>query len=541
MRDGTLLSCDVYRPAVVEPVPALLCRTIYDKQAERYVEWALRFAAAGYAAIVQDCRGRFASEGRWRPYVDEAADGFDSLAWVGEQPWCNGSVGGFGSSYSGFTQVLAAPLGSRHLKAVLPIANQEDNFGHIWCDGVLQLQTAVNFGSIGRRTIHRTAAQRLDLTELYRRLPLQTALDGLTDTGAYREFLSHPTFDDYWRATSMKGRYAQVSVPAYFITGWFDNLVHEQFKCFAGWRNEAAPEARVLTRLLVGPWTHSGLGARQCGGVDFGADAAVDLPGEHVRWYDARLRGVAGGIDDEPPVRIFVMGDDRWRAEDDWPLARARPTSFYLRSGGAAASELGDGHMSLEAPEDCSPDRFVYDPADPVPTWGGQSIMIDLTGPRDRREIEVRPDVAVYTTAPLEHRLEVTGSPHVELFAATSATDTDFTATLVDLRPDGEARCVCEGIVRARYRESLEQPTPVVPDAVYAYRIELWETSYAFAPGHCIRLEVSSSNFPRFDRNLNTGGTIGGEASFHAARQLVFHDREHPTRLVLPVVPATGD
>jgi uncharacterized protein len=538
-RDGALLSTDLYLPADGDRFPVLLCRTIYDNQMPLYVDWALRFAEAGYAAAIQDCRGRYDSDGAWEPYLHETDDGFDTLEWIGRQPWCDGNIGTFGISYVGFTQILPAPLRSEYLKAVLPIANQEDNFGHLWINGAYQLQIGIYFFQMGRRTMQDTSAARMDLEPVYRHLPVSTALDEIGSSGPLQEFLSHPTFDDYWRGYSMKGRYQEIGVPAYFVTGWYDNLVHEQFKLFSAWRAQAATEeARERTKILVGPWSHYEIGERPSIGRELPPEAEVDIPGLHLRWYDQRLRRIDTGIDDEPPLKIWVMGDDEWRYESEWPLARASLTRLRLGSGGRANSVGGNGVLTFDsATGGAASDEFGYDPGDPVPTVGGQSLFLVNTGPRDRREVEQRDDVLVYTTDPLEREVEVTGPVTVHLFAATTARDTDFTAALVDVHPDGQAIIVADGIGRARYRESLEQPTLIEPGAVYEYTIDLWETSQVFKAGHRIRLEISSSNFPRFDRNLNTGGPIGFEDRYEVARQTIFHDEQRPSHLLLPIIP----
>ena len=539
MRDGVRLYAALYRPATDDPLPTLLIRSPYSSQHPRYVDWAQRFARAGYAVVMQDVRGRFESEGEWRPYIDEADDGFDTLEWLGAQPWCDGHIGTFGISYPGFTQLLPAPLGSSFLEALVPIANQEDNYGHMRYNGVLQLQNAMNFIWLGNRTNQHAPRDLIDWEQVYRRLPLISALDDIGDRPFYREMIRHNEFDDFWRSASMKGRYAEVEAPAYFITGWYDNLLHEGFKCFAGWKGEAgSPEARSRTRLMVGPWSHSQIGsAAKFGDVDFGPEAAVDIPGEHLRWYDRRLKGLDSGIDEEPPVRLFVMGENVWRWEQEWPLARTRFTPFYLHSGGRANALFGDGVLSLEEPGDQPPDRFDYDPEDPVPTLGGQSMFIDNNGPLDRRPVERRDDVLVYTTSPLQRDLEVTGPVTLTLYAASSAPDTDFSATLVDVHPRGAAIHLCEGIVRARFRESYTEPTMIDPGAVVRYTISLWETSNLFRAGHRIRLEISSSNFPRFDRNLNSGATPGLDSEVSVAQQTVFHDRSYPSQLTLPLIP----
>jgi hypothetical protein len=539
MRDGVQLYAALYRPAKGTKLPVLLLRSPYSTQHPRYVDWAMRFARHGYAVVMQDVRGRYESEGKWRPYVDETNDGYDTHQWIGAQPWCDGNIGTFGISYPGFTQILPAPLRNPYLKALVPIANQEDNYGHMRYNGVLQLQNAMNFIWLGDRTNQNAPRDLLDWDEIYRRLPLISALDDIADRPFYREVIRHSSFDDFWKSYSLKGRYPEVEAPAYFITGWYDNLLHEGFKCFAGWKSQArTPEARARTRLLVGPWTHTAIGsAEPFGDVDFGLSAAVDIPSEHLRWYDQRLKGIDTGIDDEPPIRIFAMGENVWRNENEWPLARTRFANFYLHSRGRANALFGDGELSPEPPGHEPPDTFTYEPQDPVPTLGGQSMFITNTGPKDRRPIERRDDVLVYSIPPLIEDVEVTGPVELTLYAASSAPDTDFTATLVDVHPGGKAIHLCEGIVRTRFRESYEAPALIEPGSVYAYRISLWETSNVFKAGHRIRLEISSSNFPRFDRNLNTGNDPATDTEIQVAQQTIFHSAKYPSHITLPVIP----
>ncbi|MBQ43896.1 MAG: hypothetical protein CME15_15730 [Gemmatimonadetes bacterium] len=539
MRDGVKLYAALYRPVDGERFPVLLIRSPYSTQHPRYVDWAVRFARSGYAVVMQDGRGRYESEGKWRPYVDEADDGYDTQQWLGAQHWCDGNIGTFGVSYPGFTQLLPAPFRSPYVKALVPIANQEDNYGHMRYNGVLQLQNAMNFIWLGDRTNQNAPRDLIDWEEVYRRLPLISALDSIGDRPFYREVIRHTRFDEFWSSYSMKERYPEVETPAYFITGWYDNLLHEGFKCFRGWRKSArSAAARQRSRLLVGPWTHTAIGdAAPFGDIDFGSQAGMDIPAEHLRWYDQRLKGLDTGIDEEPPIRIFVMGANQWRSEQEWPLERTEYTRFYLHSSGRANSSSGDGALTTDPPEVESFDSYSYDPENPVPTLGGQSMFADNTGPRDRRPIERRDDVLVYSTAPLTRDLEVTGPVELVVYAASSAPDTDFTATLVDVHPAGAAIHICEGIVRARFRQSYERPTLIEPGQVYEYSISLWETSNLFREGHRIRLEVSSSNFPRFDRNLNTGEDSGFDDRPESAQQTIWHNQQRPSHLVLPVIP----
>ena len=539
MQDGVLLSADIYRPARPGPHPTLLVRTIYDKQDVRYMKWTHPFLQRGYAVVMQDCRGRHDSDGAWEPYIHESQDGYDTQEWIARQTWSDGRIGTFGVSYLGFTQTLPALLRSPHLKGLVPIASQQDNFGHFYIDGALQLHVALFFMNMAGRTMKKGATALLNWDRLYRRLPLISALDDIVDLPFYREIIRHSTYDEFWQRYGLRNRYREVDVPAYFITGWYDNLVHEAFKLFRGWSSQARSEsARRHSKLLVGPWSHQNIGsAEPFGCVSFGAAAALDVVQEQLRWFDRRLRGAENGIDHESPIRLFVMGENVWRHEWEWPLARARATSFYLHSGGRANSLFGDGVLSPSRPGREPADQYVYDPRHPVPTVGGPFMLLTQSGPWDRRPVERRDDVLVYTTEPLAEDLEVTGPILLKLYACSSAPDTDLSATLVDVHPDGRAVILSEGLLRTRYRDSIENPTLIEPGRIYEFPIRIWETSNLFRAGHCIRLEVSSSNFPRFDRNLNTGHQPGMDTEMETAQQTIYHDTQHPSHLVLPIVP----
>ena len=548
MRDGVNLSADIYRPDAPSRFPGLLMRTYWDNANLGKVRQALYFAERGYAVALVDVRGRFDSGGEWEPYVNEPPDGYDTQQWLGQQSWCDGKIGTFGLSYDGFTQLMPAPMRSSYLKCMVPQICQQTNFGHLYNDGVLQLNVVLTAGLFfNGRTLQPMIGQAyggglqvVNYEQLFRRLPLISAVYDIVDAPYIKDWIRHARYDDYWKSYGIKEKYADIVAPAYFITGWYDNLVHENWRNFVGFREQGgSPQARKGTKIIVGPWTHAINAQGPNWDADFGASTTVDINELHMRWYDFWLKGINTGIDQEPPVRIFVMGANQWRTENEWPLARTKCTSYYLGSGGKANSMFGDGTLSLSAPSaNGPPDKYVYDPERPVPTLGGTiSTHPELQGPRDRRPVERRDDVLVYTGAPLEKDAEVTGPVEVKLYAASSAVDTDFTATLTDVYPDGRAVNICEGVRGARFRESLENPSLIEPGKVYEYTISLWETSNVFKAGHRIRLEISSSNFPRFARNQNTGNPFGMSAEMKAAEQTIYHDARYPSRLVLPVIP----
>ncbi len=568
MRDGVVLRADIYRPAREGRYPVLLQRTPYSKA---FLPWVIftmdviRAARAGYVVIVQDVRGRWESEGKeFIPYRDEFNDGYDTVEWAASLPYSNGNVGMFGYSYYAGTQWRAAAMRPPHLKAIFPFAGAMDFYLHR--GGAVELGVLVGWVLLlaGPNAIRRAKAGTPELitefTELvgsidriedvFRTLPLRDIPairlgDGFAPY--FYEVLEHTTYDDYHKASSMLGRHRDVQIPAYIFTGWYDLLIDHDLKHFASIRSESESEiAREHTRLVVGPWTHLGV-LDSVGQLHFGLGASTlmlelrgDITARHITWFDHWLKGIKNETADEPPVRIFVMGENRWRSENEWPLARARYTPFYFHSGGKANSWHGDGLLSLESPGEELPDRFVYDPSHPVPTWGGNHILplYYPRGPADQRHIEERLDVLVYTSEALEAPVEVTGPVVAELYASSSAPDTDFTAKLVDVHPDGRALNVADGILRARCRQGdYVQPTPIQPNAMIRFKVEMSSTSHLFKPGHRMRVEISSSNFPRFDRNPNTGEPSHEAKRLGTALQTIFHDSRYPSHILLPVIP----
>jgi putative CocE/NonD family hydrolase len=551
LRDRVRLSADIYKPKHDAKFPCLLVITPYNNQWDRYTSQAAVFARRGYAVVLVDSRGRHDSEGVWEPYVNEPNDGYDIQQWLGQQEWCDGGIGMFGDSYVGFTQLMPAPYRCPYVKCLVPAVNQQTNFGHLYNDGAMQLSTVFTFGLfcsshtmqfrefMGRQGVLDNPF--FNFQEIFRRLPLDTALDDIADLPHVKTWIRHPTYDDYWKSYGIKEKYGEIDVPAYFLTGWYDNLVHEAWRNFKGFREQGLSErTRKGTRILVGPWTHAiGKPESDDWAADFGPESTLDLAEVHLRWFDFWLKQVENGIDQEPPITIFVMGANRWRQENEWPLARTNWTRYYLASDGSANSLHGDGTLSLAMPAaESSHDTFIYDPDNPVPTWGGPICTHpNERGPRDRQAVQHRDDVLVYTSGLLASDVEVTGPVQLSLFATSSAVDTDFTATLSDVYADGRAVLICEGIQRASFRDSLEQPSPIEPGKTYKYTIDLWEVSNTFKAGHRIRLEISSSNFPRYARNLNTGLNYGTSAEMTIAAQTIHHDEQHLSYLLLPVIP----
>ena len=563
-RDGMTLRADIYRPKTDEKVPVIMMRTPYDKSVGWAVSPAYQIAAHGYIAVVQDVRGRYTSEGEFYPFVHEANDGYDAVEWAAALPYSNGKVGMMGGSYVGATQMWAAVAHPPHLTGICPVvtaSNYHDNWTYHggaleqWFDQNWTTQLATNalWRLIAKETNALIGAPTLPLTHY----PIfnYTALPAGPEATAqiapyYLDWLAHPAYDAYWKQLSIEEHFADIQVPALHIGGWYDIFLGGTLRNYMGIKARGGSEAaRNGQRLLVQIGGHAGFG-RRIGDVEFG-DEALKFPSTNVLldWYDYLFKGtqnefaVDAGAATGKPVHVFVMGANTYHQESDWPPPEGKTTRYYLHSNGAANSLRGDGALSSTAPKKETADKFTYDPANPVRTIGG-SLCCDMEhyepGPRDQRAAENRNDVLVYSTKALAEDMEVTGPVTLELWAKSSAVDTDFTAKLVDVSPEGFATNLTDGILRMRYRDSQEKQELMNPDQIYKVTVDLWATSNVFKKGHMMRLEVSSSNFPRFDRNLNTGAEQATSRDFVSATNTILHDAEHPSALVFPVMPAAA-
>jgi uncharacterized protein len=561
MRDGTLLYADIWRPDDGKRHPAVLTRLPYNKNImfptrSGYMN-PQRFARSGYAVIIQDVRGTGSSEDKAFFWHQEVDDGYDSVEWAAGQTWCDGNVGMYGYSYFGYTQWAAAVARPPHLKAIcpgmtqsavhsFPFSNKGDKFKlqvHLrWC---LMIST------LGLLRSHLPPAELRPLQEYmvfltdhiqdqFDFLPLKDSpavkkIDELGMRPLFADILENIDNLDYWEKIDAPLPLEKINVPILNIAGWYDvDMTPGVLDSYRALKDRVGPERAVNQKLVIGPWIHSSEMLNLVGQLDFGqlaSGAVIDVTGMHLRWFDHWLKGIDNGVRNDPPVFIFVMGDNKWRAENDWPLARTRFTEYFFHSGGRANSRMGDGILNVLAPVDELNDNFLYDPRNPVP-----SNELGM-GAFDQQEVETRSDVLVYTSAPLETDIEVTGPVRMVLHASTSAVDTDFSAKLVDVWPNGRAYNVSEGIVRACYRRSLIEKEPVEPDKIYEYSIDLGGISNVFKAGHRIRVEVSSSNFPKWDRNMNTGHLSGQDAEIKLAAQTVYHNSQYPSHILLPVIP----
>ena len=546
MRDGVSLVADVYRPVSDEKFPVLLERTPYNRTDE--MQMANELASHGYIVVLQDTRGRFESGGEFYPFRNESADGFDSVEWAAKLDQSNGKVGMFGGSYVGATQMLAAMAVPPHLVSIFPYVTASEYYdGWTYQNGAwMQWFSSSWTSGLAVDTLRRQAESAQAPQDWVNQLPPQDyALLKLPATSSlapyFHDWLSHERDDTYWQQWRVSDHYSQMKVMGLHGGGWHDLFLKGSIKNYTGLHEHAATaEARSGQRLIVGPWAHAWTSPEgKIGDVVFGKAAVLDHTGTALKWFDYTLKGIKNEYASGAPVRLFIMGDNVWRDEQEFPLARTRYTKFYLHSTKGANSVGGDGLLSLTLPAAERKDEFDYDPQHPVPTIGGRLCCGRALppGPADQRPNESRADVLVFSTPPLTEDMEVTGFITVELYASTSAVDTDFTALFVDVDESGYARFLTDGIVRARYRESTKQASEVMPGKIYKYTIDLWATANVFKAGHRIRLYISSSNFPRFNRNLNTGEDLIAASRSLSAHQTIYHDREHSSALILPVIP----
>jgi len=557
--DGTVLMSDVYRRDDGERYPVLLQRTPYDKTFFPF-SWMIadptKLAQFGYTVVIQDVRGRFQSQGNYVPHAHEAQDGYDAVAWAASQPWSDGNVAMYGASYMGAAQWLAATKQPPALKAIAPATSSGDlSDQQIRRGGAIQTGLALSWGLAA--VPHELIRMYGVSPELFRELP--AAVDDIDDLDRWMRHLPLLPFPPMERAPSLgawlaealreertefhdrvstSGSHAPITVPALEIAGWYDLLLQPELDHFMEMKSSCeSDDARRLTRIVVGPWAHAAF-AGNVGELDFGfrassilLDLREDLTALHRRWFDARLKGIRNGIDDEAPVKLFVMGRNRWRDEDAWPLARAKSERWHLNGGGA---------LSPRPPERAEPSVFTLDPDDPVPTHGGSLLMPGkyIRGPREQAAIEARPDVLTFTSEPLDAELEVTGRVRFNAWVATETVDSDVVARLCDVWPDGSSYNVVDGIQRLRFRAGLYDPKPMTPGEPVEVSVDLWSTSHVFGAGHRLRLQVCASDFPRYDRCPGSGESSTVAKRVLPQRNTLFHDPERPSFVELPVVPS---
>ena len=534
MRDGIGLMADLYLPPGSGRWPAILIRTPYSRRSNTTRSYRF-FVEHGYAVVAQDVRGRYESGGFFGSIREEGPDGDDTINWISRQSWSNGRVGMAGASYVGMTQWWAAVQKNPHLVTIFPIVSGDDEYmdRYYSAGGAVQLGHRLVWLSENltpRGVRHPRFPNYID------HLPLRTADLAATTLklDMWRTPMAHPSYDPFWTRLSIRSQLMNVNIPVCSMAGWFDNYAESDLHAFSLLSKQGRP-----LETWIGPWPHNF--STKFPAVDFGPTARPHIRRLQLAWFDKYLKAERFDTQHpEPLLHIFVMGAGIWRDEHEWPLARTRFTPFYLDSRGSANSARGDGELRRHFGENHPPDHFLYNPRNPVPTTGGAiccNPQLLPPGPLDQQGVEQRDDVLVYTSPPLNEEVEVTGPVSATIYIATSANDTDFTAKLVDVSPEGRALLVTDGIARLRYRMSLAKPVLVKRNTVYQIHIDAGVTSWVFGPQHRIRLEVSSSNFPRYDRNLNSNRPNAEETRLTTASQTVFHERKYPSVLMLPVIP----
>ncbi|MEX2564996.1 MAG: CocE/NonD family hydrolase [Cyclobacteriaceae bacterium] len=551
MRDGVILRADIYLPKKAGKFPVILTRTCYGVQREGvHHERMIKFAQRGYVGIVQDVRGRYESDGKWEPFRDEAEDGHDTVEWAAALDFSNGKVALQGGSYLGHNQWAAASQAPPSLVAIFPsVASTNIYANWLTMGGAYRLSFNYGWGVVRMPNrimlpqFWHTAAytpEELKYENLLYYLPLKDGdLKSAGDTVQhYRDWIEHESYDDYWKAISDEERFEEIIVPAYNTGGWFDVFLMGTINGYIGLKNKGgSAAARKGTKLLIGPWGHGP--STSYGDMDFGPDAFVDIFEEELKYYDHYLKGEKNGLKEEKPVKIFYMGENKWRSENDWPIPETNYKALYLQAETSANSLRGGGKLTFEKPAKEGMDTYVYDPNNPVPTYGGNNCCgtPTITGPKDQRILERRNDVLVYTSDFLSEPLTIAGPVKMKLHAATDGLDTDWMVKLVDVYPDGKAIPISEGILRAKFKDGLDKINLLTPNQVYEFEIEMTGTANVFLPGHRIRIDITSSNFPQFDRNPNTGKPLGSSDEVRTAQQTIHHGGPRPSHIVLPTVP----
>ena len=530
MRDGVALATDIYLPDSEGVFPTLLVRDIYTNGStanrQRYAKFATQ---NGYAFVFQSARGRYDSDGQWYPYFQEINDGDDTLTWIARQPWSDGKVGMFGTSYLASTQWLAALNRNPALVAIAPAMSPGNYYRDVaYPGGAFSLLSRARWGVglVGGRT---TAGFPVDWINGIEHLPLIELAENVGfKVRHFQDWLEHPTYDAYWEPLNLEARADEMIVPALNFGGWFDVFQRSTLGSYKTMTETAASDiARNGQRLIMGPWVHGWNVSPQVGDVDFGEDAVIGVEELLLEWFDYWMKD--GPEPAGKPIRLFIMGENVWREENEWPLARTRYQNYYLHADKTLASNRpADQQASLS---------YTYDPADPVPTLGGNIMEPSLRGPYDQSPLDDREDVLRFVTAPFTEETEITGPITAELFAETDASDTDYMAKLIVVRADGMAFNLVDGVIRARFREGFEAEKLIEPGQVYQYSIDMWATSYLLQPGDRLRVDITSSNYPRLARNLNTGAPFAMTSEMRVARQTLHLSSEHPSHIVLPVIP----
>ena len=530
MRDGVEMATDVYLPDAEGKYPTLLVRDIYTNGSAAVRQRYAKFATSnGYAFVFQSARGRYDSDGRWYPYFQEINDGDDTITWIAKQPWSDGKVGMFGTSYLASVQWLAALNRNPALVAIAPAMSPGNYYRDVaYPGGAFSLLSRARWG-VGLAGSRTSMSFPVDWINGIDHLPLETLAESVGfSVRHFQDWLDHPSYDAYWEPLNLEARASEMIVPALNFGGWYDVFLRSTIGSYKTMTEEAASEtARSGQRLIIGPWPHGWNQSQQTGDQNYGEDALIDVDELLLEWFDYWMKD--GREPSGAPIRIFVMGENVWREENEWPLERTEYRQYFLHDDKELSSERsGAKSGSL---------KYTYDPKDPVPTLGGNIMESTLRGPYDQAPLDDRKDVLRFVTQTFSEPMEITGPISAELYAATDSTDTDYMAKLIVVKPDGEAFNLVDGVIRARYREGFEKPRLIEPGKVYQYSIDMWATSYVLMPGDRLRIDITSSNFPRLARNLNTGAEFARTTKMKVAHQTIHMSDEYPSHIVLPIIP----
>jgi len=555
MRDGVILRGDLYKPNVDEPLPVVLIRLPYIKENIQFVLpqiSVIELVRRGFAVFIQDCRGNGQSGGINTPFKHERDDGYDTVKWVYEQPWCNGRIGMIGQSYFGYTQLAAASLSPPGLVAIAPgevcsefLPTAPAGVFGAWtsvrwyCDRVIDCTVRSDLPEDEKkRIVDMYTYWRNNRKEQCWHVPLDEApfmkVEGLPVKNFYKEWLDNIGNRDYWVGAGEQLGVDKIKVPCHFFTSWFDFMARGTIRNFEKLtHNSKTPENEREHRLVIGPWTHYSFEDHQ-GDISFGPAADIRVVAESwYNWLENQVKGEKS-VSTGAPVKIFVMGENVWRDEQEWPLSRTVYRKLYLDSDGDCRLKNGGGRLRFEEPEGAEFDSYVYDPNNP---FDGTGYSAEFGGLRDRTEIEMREDMAVYTTEPFEEDTEVTGDINIKFWLSSSARDTDFMFTLIDVHPNGKAYPLVERMVRARYRNDPYTPEFLEPWEPTEFNVYIGSTAMLFRKGHRIRIEITSSDFPRYNRHLNSDEPIGSARNIQIATQRIYHSKTYPSHIILPVIP----
>lgn len=555
MRDEIKLATDIYRPKAEGKFPVILTRTPYKKE---MVELQARYyTRRGYVFAVQDCRGRFSSPGIWEPFINEPQDGYDSIEWLASQSWSNGKVGMIGGSYVGWVQWWAAREHPPHLVTIIPNVSPPDPFynipyeygvffilGGIWWADVLETEATADLSGVALSRISEKKYKKL--LDTLPVIDLDKKVLG-KENPYWRKWIDHPTNDEYWERANFLDHLKEVRIPVFHQSGWFDGDGIGSKLNYLKMKSHGHP----YQKLILGPWGHTDQAMRMIGDIDFGPQAIVDLQRAYLRWFDYWLKGIDNSITKDPLVSIFVMGINKWLHDKEYPLSYTQFQKWYLQSNGQANTSKGDGRLTSELPPEEAPaDAYIYDPGDPTPnpdfyeeTEEEEKKVKSAEEKKKEREAQhekttqTRSDILVYQTEPLEKPLTFAGPLSAVLYASTSAEDTDWFMRVVWVTKEGKTYSLAEGKIRARFRESMKKSVLLTPGKIYRYTLDLWQTGITIPVGDSLRVEISSASFPVFSRNLNTGGHNEKEIDYVKAEQKIYHSKEYPSHILLPVIP----